>query len=504
MASSLTPLPSNISPAAVTSQTGQSVPYNPDVEAALLGALLRNNKAYEQISDITRADHFYQGGHAQIYILITRLLDEGRIANEDTLTHHAESDDILKHLGGADYISQLADQALSIISVHEYAQLLRDLYLKRELIKIGENCVIDASRKLEHDATTQIEAVEQQLFSLAEHQESDKRETTLGESAKLARDSINQAMKNGGKITGIATGLDDLDQHLGGLQKSDLLVLAGRPSMGKTAMALNIGYNVAKNFKQQKDDDGKMVRVSGGRVGVFSLEMSSEQLASRLLAAACEIRGDSLKRGDITQEQYSIVARTANEMEKMPLFIDDSSFITVNGIRQRARRIKRKHGLDLLIIDYAQLIQSGADFKAENRVQEVSYITRQLKALARELNIPIMLLSQLSRAVESREPPIPQLSDLRDSGAIEQDADLVAFIYRPEYYLQRRPPERRENESSDKFDERYQSHQQRLEESRNIAQIHLAKHRHGAVGTVELFFNPEYALFSNLTKKKYE
>ena len=481
--------------------TTPRMPHNIDVEATLLGAILRNNKIYEQISEITMPSHFYHGGHAHIFTLISRLLNEGRVANEDTLSHHAEADDILKGIGGADYITQLADQALAIISVQEYALLLKDLYLKRELITIGEICVLDAGKKTHESADAQIETIEQKLFSLAEHSHSERKIMSLGESVQTALHSIEVALHNEGKLTGIATGLKDLDSILGGLQKSDLIVLAGRPSMGKTAMALNIGYYAAQHFQEKHDENGNVISQEGARVAVFSLEMSAEQLASRLLAAACQINGNSLKRGDINPEQFNKVARIAQEMDRIPLYIDDSSTLTVSGIRQRARRLKRKNGLDMIIIDYVQLLQGGVSERAENRVQEISMITRQIKGLARELNIPILLLSQLSRAVESRDPPIPQLSDLRDSGAIEQDADVVAFIYRPEYYLQRRPPEQRENENSDKFNERFANYQNRLEESRNVAHLHIAKHRHGAVGSLELFFDPNIALFSDLEKR---
>ncbi|MCH9845627.1 MAG: replicative DNA helicase [Alphaproteobacteria bacterium] len=476
-------------------------PHNIDVEAALLGALLRNNKIFEQISEITTAEHFYHGGHAQIFIMISRLLNDGRVANEDTLAHHAQADDILKTIGGASYITSLADNALAIISVQEYALLLKDLFLKRELIRIGEDCVLKAGSKTHQSANEQIENVEQKLFLLAEHQQGESQVITLGESIKSALDTMDKAIRNEGKLTGISTGLKDLDAVLGGLQKSDLIVLAGRPSMGKSAMALNIGYHAAMMFKQLYDENGNETEYEGAKVAVFSLEMSAEQIASRLLAAASETNSVSLRRGQINQEQFNRIARKAQEIDKLPLYIDESSMLTVSKIRQRARRFKRKHGLDFIIIDYLQLLQSGSEERADNRVLEISNMTRQLKGLARELNIPILILSQLSRAVENRDPPIPHLADLRDSGAIEQDADVVAFIYRPEYYLQRQPPERRENETAEKFDDRYQNYQHRLEESRNKAQLHIAKHRHGETGVVDLYFNPEFALFTDLEKR---
>ncbi len=490
------------SPAVDTSDsTTIRAPHNLEVEAALLGGLLRNNKIFEQISEITIADHFYHGGHAQIYTMISGLLNDGRVANEDTLAHHAQADDILKTIGGASYIKSLADNALVIIAVQEYAQLLKDLFLKRELMGIGESCVIRAGSKTHETANEQIENVEQKLFLLAEHSHSESSVVTFGESIKSALDTMDKAMRNDGKLTGISTGLKDLDAVLGGLQKTDLIVLAGRPSMGKSAMALNIGYNAAKNFKQLYDEDGNEIGYEGAKVAVFSLEMSAEQIASRLLSAASETNSVSLRRGQINQEQFNRIARKAQEIDKLPLYIDETSMLTASKIRQRARRFKRKQGLDLIIIDYLQLLHAGADERADNRVLEISLMTRQLKGLARELNIPILILSQLSRAVESRDPPIPNLADLRDSGAIEQDADVVAFIYRPEYYLQRKPPERRENETDTKFDDRYQNYQIRLEESRNKAQLHIAKHRHGETGVVDLYFNPEFALFSDLEKR---
>ena len=393
---------------------------------------------------------------------------------------------------------------LAIISVREYATTLRELHLKRQLIDIGEYCVLEASHNTQQDADSQIESIEQKLFSLAETNETENKIQPLSKSLSHALSGIEHAVKNKGRLTGITTGFSDIDKLLGGAHKSDLVILAGRPSMGKTALALNIAYNTAKLYEEEKDEHGKMIRVNGGKVAVFSLEMSSTQLASRLLSSATRLPGDSLRRGALNQEQFTQIARMAMEIDDIPLFIDDTPALTVSAIRQRSRRLKRTHGLDMIVIDYLQLLQLPHGSRADNRVQEISMITRNLKALAKELDIPVIALSQLSRAVESRDPPIPQLSDLRDSGAIEQDADVVMFLYRAEYYLQRRPPEIREHETDEKFMERQQKYQERLAEVRNIAQLFIAKQRHGPVGTVDLYFNADATLFDDFSKLNSE
>ncbi len=486
-----------------SSQSFQQTPHNLEVEAALLGVLLRNNKYYDKIVEITLQEHFYHLGHQRIFTLIVSLLEQGKVANEDTLAHHASQDDILVTLGGNDYLKTLANNVLSMISIHEYAKLLRELFIKRQLIEISETCIVDVVHNTQSDAAGQIETIEQKLFMLAETDQSEHKIQPLKHSVTDAIDMIAQAVRNEGQLTGISSGFSDIDKLLGGFHKSDLIILAGRPSMGKTALALNMAYNAACLFKEIKDENGKITQQIGGKVAVFSLEMSSIQLASRLLSAATKIPGDSLRRGNLNQKQYSTVARAATTMDSIPLFIDDTPALSVSAIRQRARRLKRTQGLDLIVIDYLQLLQAPPGNRSDNRVQEISIITRTLKAIAKELNIPVLVLSQLSRAVESRDPPIPHLADLRDSGAIEQDADVVMFLYRAEYYLGRKHPERRENESDDKFALRQQNHQQHLEETRNIAQLFISKQRHGPIGTTDLFFNADATLFADLASGKH-
>jgi replicative DNA helicase len=469
-------------------------PHNLEAEQALLGAILVNNNAYEKIGDFLQAEHFYDPVHERIFAAITTLIHRGQIADPKTLRGVFENDPALAPVGGAQYLGDLAGSVITIINVLDYGHLIHDLYLRRQLIELGEDVVNDAFRQdLEEPAIKQIEATEQRLFELAKTGELDRGFVKLEKSLTASIRLAEEAYKRDSHVTGVTTGLRDLDRKLGGLQKSDLVILAGRPSMGKTALATNIAFSAARAFQ---DTVGK----EGAAVAFFSLEMSSEQLATRLLGEHANVPSDKIRRGEIRQDDFSKFLEAAKVLSRAPLYIDDTPALSVAGLRTRARRLKRLvPTLGMIVIDYLQLLQ-GRNRRDDNRVQEVSEITRGLKGLAKELEVPILALSQLSRAVESREDKRPQLSDLRESGSIEQDADVVMFVYREEYYHTRSEPSRRQDESDEKFNARHERWQQRGEEVRNIAEVLIAKQRHGPIGTVPLHFDGPYTRFSNLER----
>ncbi|NMM44282.1 replicative DNA helicase [Rhodospirillaceae bacterium KN72] len=501
---------SNIRPLHTDKQNGQDgtakpfrqPPHNAEVEQALIGAILRNNRAIEAAADLLAPSHFYVPEHQRLYGHIKTLIDKGQVASPATLSHIAESDELLREAGGTAYLYELATNVVTVLNSGEYAKTIHDLYLKRELIGLGEEVVTDAydSHDLDFTADKQIEKAEQRLYNLASTGNLDQMVKSIDTAAKQALLMAEQAFKRDSHVVGITTGFRDVDERLGGLHGSDLLILAGRPAMGKTALATNIAYNAASAYKKIVTEDGKEIE-EGGVVLFFSLEMSAEQLAGRLISTCSGVASDRIRRGDIQTEEFERIVVASQELSRIPLYIDDTPALTITGLRQRARRVQRQHGLHLIIVDYLQLLQGPPDKRIDNRVQEVSEITRGLKTLAKELNVPVLALSQLSRQVENREDKRPQLSDLRESGSIEQDADVVSFVYRPEYYLEKEFPEQRPNESPEKFEERRLRHEQALVEKRNVAELVIAKQRHGPVGIVELFFNGELTLFDDLDRQ---
>jgi replicative DNA helicase len=471
-------------------------PHNIEAEQALLGVLLVNNVAYEKVGEILDPEHFYDPVHGRIYGAISTLINRGQIADPKTLRGLFENDPALAAVGGANYLVDLASNVVTIFNVEDYARLIHDLHLRRQLIALGTDVVNDAfQHDLDKHATAQIESTEAKLFELARTGETDrgfvKLEKALTVSIKLAE----EAHKRDNHITGITTGFTDMDRKMGGLQRSDLVILAGRPSMGKTALATNMAFNAAHAFFKSEGREG-----SG--VAFFSLEMSSEQLATRLLGDFSSVPSDKIRRGEIKTEDFTKFVEASQILSRVPLYIDDTPGLSVAALRTRARRLKRMvPSLGMIVIDYLQLLHGTGGKREENRVQEVSEITRSLKALAKELDLPVLALSQLSRAVEMREDKTPQLADLRESGSIEQDADVVMFVYREEYYHSRSEPSRRQDEDEGKFNDRYSRWMQRGEEVNNIAEIVIAKQRHGPIGTVKLHFDGQFTRFSNLEKR---
>ena len=468
----------------------RTLPHNLEAEQALLGAFLINNEALNQVAAFLEPEHFYLPVHGRVFEAVLKMIERGQIASPVTLKHYFDNDDSLSDVGGAQYLARLAGSAVTIINAEHYGHAIYDLAMRRELLGIGEDMVNQAyDASLDESAVAQIENSEQKLFNLAEDGGAEGGFKPFDAPLRIALDMITQACKRDGHLSGASTGFVDMDKLLGGLHASDLIILAGRPGMGKTALATNIAFNAAHAFKQEKDAEGNITAEQGAKVGFFSLEMSSEQLATRILAERSGISSEKLRRGELSDAEFSKVVHASQEIESLPMYIDDTPALTVAGLRARARRLKRQHGLSLVIVDYLQLMRPSTSTRLNNRVQEVSEITQGLKALAKELNLPVVALSQLSRAVEQRDNKRPQLSDLRESGSIEQDADVVMFIYREQYYLAREQPE----DGSDKHDD----WMAKMERAHNLAEVIVAKQRHGPIGRIELFFNEYLTLFGD-------
>jgi replicative DNA helicase len=457
-----------------------------EAEQGLLGALLVDNRAMEKIGDFLRQDHFFVPAHRRIYAAIEKLIERGQNASPVTLKGYFEKDEGLANVGGASYLAELAASVITVINTEDYGRTIYDLHLRRELITLGEDMVTDAfEHSIERDANTAIEQAEARLYSLAETGQIKGGFVSLKDSVITAIKIAEKAYKSEGHVTGVTTGLRDLDSKLGGLHPSDLLILAARPSMGKTSLAVNIAYNAADRYAATGGKEGAIV-------GFFSLEMSADQLATRILADQANISGDAIRKGEITEEDFRRFAEASQRLAQVPLYIDDTGSLSIGALRTRARRLKRQHGLGLLVVDYLQLLSGTGSRQSEsNRVNEVSEITRGLKAIAKELHIPVLVLSQLNRSVEQREEKRPQLSDLRESGSIEQDADIVMFIYRDEYYLSRSMPDMGDHQ---KFSE----WQQKMDRSTNVAEVIVAKQRHGPIGPVKLHFAADVTRFSDL------
>jgi replicative DNA helicase len=477
---------------------GRKLPHSIDAEMALLGAILINNNAFERVSDYLQAEHFALAEHRKIFESCRRLIERGQIADAVTLKNHLEQTEVLAEAGGVGYLLRLADAAVTVINAGEYGRLIHDLYLRRELIALGEDMVNRAyAGDIEETGNHQIEMAEQGLYDLATRGSYEGGFEAFDQSMASALELAEAAHKRQGLLSGVPTGFRDLDGRLGGLHPSDLVILAGRPSMGKTALATNIAFNAARAYRRERVNDEDRV-VDGGIVGFFSLEMSREQLATRILAEQTEISSDKIRRGLVPADRFADLVGASRELQRLPIYIDDTPALTISAMRTRARRLKRQRGLGLIVVDYLQLIAPSPGSRHDNRVQELSEITRGLKALAKELNVPVLALSQLSRAVEQREDKRPQLADLRESGTIEQDADVVMFIYREQYYLQRAEPTQRPDESDDRFDNRHQDWQRRCEKVHNLAEVMIAKQRHGPIGNVKLLFEGEFTRFGDL------
>lgn len=462
--------------------------YNIEAEQAVLGTIILNNEYLNRVSEFLREEHFYEPAHGRIYAQILHNIEKVNIiANQVTLKQFFESEQSIKALGGALYLSNLLASASAIIDIADYGRLIYDLALKRKLAMIGED-IVNRVYKTEENVSgiEQIEMAEGALFKLSENGSGKSDFRNISASLKETLDKTLVARQRDSHISGVSTGLVDLDKILAGMQPSDLIILAGRPSMGKTALAINVAVNACKflnhNVSDQKDKKA---------VGFFSLEMSADQLAARILSMESSINAGKFRTGQLNDMEWEAIATRSAEIAKLPFFIDDTPALSISAIRTRTRRLVRKHNLAFLLIDYLQLIRGSNSRSQDGRVQEVSEITQGLKAIAKEFNIPVIALSQLSRAVESRDDKRPQLSDLRESGSIEQDADVVAFIYRESYYHERKKPPESERE---KFEE--WTH--KMNELRHVSEVIIAKQRNGPVGNVHLYFDAEFTRFGNL------
>jgi replicative DNA helicase len=467
-------------------------PHNLEAEQALLGAILINNDAYDRVSDFLRSEHFVEEIHRRIFEVAGSLIRAGKLATPVTLKTFLGDHDV----GGVtvpQYLARLASEATTIINAYDYGRNVYDLAMRRELISIGEDVVnVAYDAPVDSSPRDQIEEAERRLYQIAEAGRYDGGFQRFTDALTTAVDMAAKAYQRDGSLSGIATGLTKLDEKMGGLQASDLVIVAGRPGMGKTALATNVAYNVARAYEGRTRADGSVEAINGGVVGFFSLEMSAEQLATRIIAEQTGIPSYKLRRGDITEGDFHRVSQAAHEMERVPLFIDQTGGVSIAQLTARARRLKRQRGLDLLVVDYIQLL-SGSRSRVENRVQELTEITTGLKALAKELNVPILACSQLSRQVEQRDDKRPQLSDLRESGSIEQDADVVLFVYREEYYLKNKEPR--------PGTEEHINWMAQMENAHGRAEVLIGKQRHGPTGTIELQFDAEVTRFSNLARE---
>ncbi len=467
-------------------------PHSIEAEQQILGALLTNNDVFDKVSGILRAEHFYDPVHRDIYEIAASRIQKGFLVSPVTVKGFLEDNAGLKELGGPAYLARLAGAAIASYAARDYAQLIRDHAVRRALIGLGQDITARAcAMTLDNEPAHQIVQAEQDLYKLGEQGTSERGFQSF---LKATTDAVNIAVaayQRGGGLAGISTGLNDLDRKMGGLNKSDLIILAGRPSMGKTSLATNIAFNIAKAYRRGTGPDGLERTVAGGVVGFFSLEMSAEQLAARVLSEASEVPSENIRKGDMAEADFRRFVEAAKALESAPLYIDDTPALPISQLAARARRLKRTHGLDVLMVDYLQLVRPAS--AKDSRVNEVSEITQGLKAIAKELEIPVIALSQLSRQVESREDKRPQLSDLRESGSIEQDADIVMFVFREEYYREREKPGDHELDKMVVWKET-------MNKVHGKAEVIIGKQRHGPIGTVELAFEGRFTRFSDLAR----
>jgi replicative DNA helicase len=491
------PISSEASSEAIERPSLRTAPHNIEAEQALLGAILLNNEAHDRVSAFLEPEHFFDPLHARIYETLGKLIGSGKQATPITLrTFFESSEPIAPGLTVPQYLGRLAVNATTIINAADYGRTIYDLAVRRRLITIGEDMVnVAYDAPVDFPPQEQIEEVENHLYALAETGKYGQGFMGFSTALTHAIEMANNAYQREGGLSGIATGLRDLDSKMGGLQPSDLIIIAGRPAMGKSSLATNIAFNVAKVYKAERQPDGSDKVLDGAVVGLFSLEMSAEQLATRILSEQSEIPSERIRRGMIDESEFKRLVQVSQQMSLLPLYIDQTGGLSIAQLAARARRLKRQRGLGLVVVDYLQLLTGSSRRAAEGRVQEVSEITTGLKALAKELNVPIIALSQLSRQVENREDKRPQLADLRESGSIEQDADVVMFVYREEYYVERAKP----HEGTLEF----QDWMAKMQLVSGKAEVIIGKQRHGPVGTVHLQFEASVTRFSDLARDQY-
>jgi replicative DNA helicase len=485
----------------------QALPQNVEAEAALLGALMIDNRLVEDVQLKLRPHHFFEPLHGRIYESILRMTDANRVANPVTLKPMFDGDEAMKEVGGPAYLAQLTGSGAAVIGARDFAMQIYDLALLRALIGVGRDLVEGALDTSEEIAPLeQIEKAETELYKVAEEGGAEGKAKSFADATKEALQMAERALNSGGHLSGLTTGLEALNSKIGGLHRSDLIIVAGRPGMGKSSLATNMAFAAAQRFLRDQEDEIPPEKSAGAPVALFSLEMSADQLATRILAEQSGISSENLRMGRITQHEFRDLARAADELHSLPLYIDDTPSLTIAALRTRARRLKRQKGIGMVIVDYLQLLQGTGRSSNENRVQEISEISRGLKALAKELDLPVVGLSQLSRAVEQREEKRPQLSDLRESGSIEQDADIVLFIYREDYYLKGVEVEMPTPEEAAANLERvakYEDWKDKYEQVAGRAEIIVAKQRHGSTGVVRVRFDGRTTKFSDAADEGY-
>jgi len=486
-------LPPGLPPLALV--PAAALPHNIEAEAALLGALMIDNRLVEDVQLKLGSQHFFEPLHGRVYDAILMLIDRRMVATPVTLKPLFDADPEMMAIGGTSYLATLTEQSAALIAARDFAQQIYDLALLREMIRVGREMATNAFDTMAGvEPLKQIEAAELALYKVAEQGEVSGSVKTFGQATRMAVEMADRAMKSGGHLSGYTTGLDALNAKIGGLHDSDLVILAGRPAMGKTALATNIAFAAAQRFLRDKADG--VDDSSGAGVAFFSLEMSADQLATRVLAEQSGVNSENLRMGKISQSEFNSLARAAGQLSELPLYIDDTPALSIAALRTLARRLKRQKGVGIIVVDYLQLLQGSSRASNENRVQEISEITRGLKTLAKELSVPVLALSQLSRAVENREDKRPQLSDLRESGTIEQDADIVLFVYREEYYHSLKQPDEEDVE-------KYAKWKERAEKLHGLAEVIVAKQRHGSTGTVPLTFHKTTTKFSDRAQDAY-
>ncbi|MEY4270790.1 MAG: hypothetical protein RLZZ58_2006 [Pseudomonadota bacterium] len=481
-----------------TPAEGQHLPRNIEAEAAFLGAILIDNRVVEDLPVHLSPDHFFEPLHGRIFQQILALVDRNMVVTPVTLKPYFDADEAMRAVGGPGYLAQLTGSGAGLIGARDFARQIYDLALLRELVGVGRNLVekaLDTSESV--DPAAQIEEAEGALYRVAGGESELGTVKTFAAATKAALDVAERALNSGGHLSGITTGLSSVNSKIGGLHSSDLLILAGRPGMGKTSLATNIAFNAAERFVRDEEDGIPPEKNLGAKVAFFSLEMSADQLATRILAEQSNISGEALRMGKISKDDFQSLSRASQRLQTLPLFIDDTPGLTIAALRARARRLQRRHGISMIIVDYLQLLQ-GTSKNGDNRVQEISEISRGLKTLAKELNLPVMALSQLSRAVEQREDKRPQLSDLRESGSIEQDADIVLFVFREDYYVAAREPKQGKDGDDAKIHAAHEAWAAEMESVYGLAELIVAKQRHGSTGKIRLHFEAKSTKFSDL------
>ncbi len=485
-------------PAPASSGDDRQLPRNVEAEAAFLGAILIDNRVVEDLPVALTPDHFFEPLHGRVFQQAMALIERNSIATPVTLKPFFENDEAMKAVGGVGYLAQLTGSGAGLIGARDFARQIYDLALLRELVGVGRTLVdnaLDTSESV--DPQSQIEEAETALYRVAGGEAEMGSVKSFAQATKTAIDGAERALNSGGHLSGITTGLASVNAKIGGMHNSDLMILAGRPGMGKTSLATNIAYNAAERFRRDEEDGIPPEKNMGAKTAFFSLEMSADQLATRVLAEQSGISGEALRMGKISKDDFQSLSRAAQTLQTLPLFIDDTPGLTIAGLRTRARRLQRRHDIGLVIVDYLQLLQ-GSSRSSDNRVQEISEISRGLKTLAKELNVPVMALSQLSRAVESREDKRPMLSDLRESGSIEQDADMVLFVFREDYYVGAREPKRPVEGDDVKIHAAHEDWAQEMERVFGLAELIVAKQRHGSTGKVRLHFEARTTKFTDL------